>query len=180
LQTDRPAPAPPPPKREGSISTRFATTIQRSASQPVSSISQESAVASDSGEFRKSLVQDLQDLLQTKEAPASYFWGDKPPPKIPSLARWSAFDAVTKKMIEGLFDLYKAETRIYSVGGVQRTVRLLRSLIVQVRLAHAAEYDEGILLFDGKRVCVVIGMKSQASMRIRPLESTDQVRLPAW
>jgi hypothetical protein len=171
-------PAPPPPRREGSISTRFATAIQRSASQPLPSKSQE--IASDSGEFRKSLVQDLQDLLQTKEAPASYFWGDKGAPKIPSLARWSSFDPVTKKMVEGLFDVYQAETRIYDVGGVQRRVRLLRNLPIQVRTAHQTQYEEGILLFDGKRICVVMSVGSPPSMRIRPLEASDQVRLPNW
>ncbi len=150
-----------PLDRAGFISARYATAIR----------------ANDSGEFREEIVHDLRDTLppiprEDKKTPPR-------PAQLPSLSRWTRFEGRVEEVVRGLFNLFEAETRAYSVGGVERLVRLLRNLTVVVRTGDE-EPEEGILLHDGKRVCVLVGMKSRESMRIRPLTAADEIRIPCW
>jgi hypothetical protein len=150
-----------PLDQAGFISARYATAIR----------------AKDSGEFREEIVHDLQDTLPP--LPRDGVRTPRRPDQLPSLSRWTRFEGAVEPVVRGLFDLFEAETRVYSVGAVDRLVRLLRNLTVVVR-AGDEEPEEGILLHDGKRVCVLVGIKSRESMRIRPLTRADEIRIPCW
>ncbi|MCK6546592.1 PilZ domain-containing protein [Myxococcota bacterium] len=98
---------------------------------------------------------------------------------ISSLSDWTRYDEMTAQILVDLFDVLPTETRVYVVGGAERTVRLLRHLTVMVREPSGA-VDEATLMFDGRRLSALFGMKNRADLRIRPLLPSDQVRLPAW
>jgi hypothetical protein len=97
-----------------------------------------------------------------------------------TLSQWTRFSDETERLIIDLFDVLQAETRVYVVGGIERPVRLLRNLTVMVRGPRADAQDQGTLLHDGRRVCVLTGLKTREQMRIRPLSRDDEIRLPAW
>jgi PilZ domain-containing protein len=136
------------------------------------------ANANDSGEFREELVHDLQETLK-REIAVDESKSPAKPAKLPALSRWTEYDENVEDIVAGLFDMFEAETRVYTIGGVQRLVRLLRNLTIVVK-APDQEPEDGILLHDGKRVCVLVGMKSRESMRIRPLLREDEIRIPCW
>lgn len=153
---------------EASISSRVASALARAqASGP-------SFDSGDSGEFRRELVQDLQDSVR----PSGPSHPSTPKVDLPSLSRWTPFGGSAEQLVIQLFELLDAETRVYNVGDKTRLVRLLRNLTAVVRSADG-ESEEGILLHDGKRVCILVGLKTR-EMHIRPIGPGDEIRLPTW
>lgn len=103
-----------------------------------------------------------------------------PKTRIPPLEKWTRFEGHAKNVLASLFDVLGAETRVYNVGSVKRHVRLLNQVTVLVREGGDGEEEEGMLLHDGKHVCVISGLRSRENMHVRPLSDRDEIRLPAW
>jgi hypothetical protein len=104
-----------------------------------------------------------------------------PKAKLPSLEKWARYEGTTKTVLNKLFDVLGAETRVYTVGTVERQVRLLNHLTALVReQGESGEGEEVMLLHDGAHVCVIFGLRTRSDMHVRPLTERDEIRLPAW
>jgi hypothetical protein len=103
-----------------------------------------------------------------------------PKATIPPLEKWTRIDASHKTVLSTLFDVLGAETRVYSIGNVERRVRLLNHVTVLVREDGQGEGEEVMLLHDGTHVCVIFGLRTRSNMYVRPLGDRDEIRLPAW
>lgn len=116
-------------------------------------------------------------VLKTPTGELPAFPRDKLP--APSLAGWTPYTSRTESELLGLFDSLGAETRSYKVAGSEREVRLLRDLAFLVRKQGSADSPQpGTLVHDGRRLCVIFGLRSEDSKAMRPLEEGDEIRLP--
>lgn len=97
----------------------------------------------------------------------------------PSLGGWTRYDHRFDSELLALFDSLGAETRLYRVGQSERQVQLLRDLAFLVRKHGSDESPQpGTLVYDGKRLCVIFGLRSEDQKLMRPLDESDEIRLP--
>lgn len=96
----------------------------------------------------------------------------------PSLGHWTPYDHRLDPSLLALFDSLGAETRMYRIGQSERQVRLLRDLAFLVRKVGTETPMPGTLVHDGRRLCVIFGLRSEDEKVMRPLGEDDEIRLP--